>query len=92
MTSPLLCWIRGFCSAAFGGAADGVLIALGGSGAVSVASKNPVDIKEIYCVILVNMLLDTARFVKANPDPLGGVAPKPIQPVQTQAPFATHLP
>lgn len=81
MKSPFLCWIRGVCSAAFGGAADGVLIALGGSGAVSVASKTPVDLREIYCVILVNMLLDTARFVKLNPDPLAGVAPKPLQPV-----------
>jgi hypothetical protein len=61
--------LRKFLSAAFGGGADGIIIALGGSGAVSVATKQPVELQAIYYLVLVNVLLDTARFVKSNPDP-----------------------
>ena len=78
-------WFRGLFAAAFGGAADGILIALGGSGAVSVATKTPVDIHAIYYLVAVNCLLDTARFVKANPDPLAGVS-KPVAPVTVPPP------
>jgi hypothetical protein len=67
--------LRAFASAAFGGAADGVIIGLGGSGAVSAASHEPVSLNAVGYLILVNLILDTARFVKSNPDPWAFVAP-----------------
>lgn len=75
--SPFLAWLRAAFAAAFGGAADGVLIGLGGSGAVSIASHMPVDVHAVGYLVAVNVLLDTARFVKSNPDPLGYVPPTP---------------
>ena len=77
MNSHVLAWSRKFCSAAFGGAADGVLIGLGGSGAVSVATHAPVDARAILFLMAVNVLLDTARFVKTNSDPWEFAIPTP---------------
>ena len=67
--SPPLAWLRKFTAALFGGAADGIIIGLGGSAGISIASKTPVDVHALAFMVLVNVLLDTARFVKANPDP-----------------------
>lgn len=78
--SPFLSWVRGFFAAAFGGAADGVLIGLGGAAGVSAVSHTIASKREILAVICVNILLDTARFVKLNPDPLAGIA-KVVPPV-----------
>ena len=67
--SPPLAWFRKFLAAAFGGAADGLLIGLGGAGAISVAAQQPVDVRAVGYMVIVNLLLDLARFVKLNPDP-----------------------
>jgi hypothetical protein len=85
--SPPLAWLRKFLAAAFGGIADGVIIGLGGSGAMSVATKTAVDVHAIYLIVLVNLLLDTARFVKANPDPWEFPVPETV-PVKIPAPGA----
>jgi len=67
--SPPLAWLRAFLSAAFGGIADGIIIGLGGASALSVATAQTVNVRAIYAIVLVNLLLDTARFVKNSPDP-----------------------
>jgi hypothetical protein len=80
---PSLLWLRLFLSAAFGGAADGVLIGLGGSAGVSAVTHSAVSVPAVLATIAVNVLVDTARFVKANPDPWGpapGLPPSPSSP------------
>jgi hypothetical protein len=90
--SPGLAWLRKFLAAVFGGAADGLLIGLGGAGAISVASKQPVDVHAIGYMVVVNILLDTARFVKSNPDPwefpVPASMPVVIPPTAPEAPKA----
>lgn len=82
--SPPLAWLRAFLSAAFGGVADGIIIGLGGASALSVATAQTVNVKAIYAIVLVNLLLDTARFVKAQPDPWAfPVALPPLPEVKT---------
>jgi|GEM_PF-6686257 hypothetical protein len=80
MNPNVLAWSRKFLAAAFGGAADGILIGFGGSGAFSMGSGTPVNPKQVLYILAVNVLLDTARFVKANPDPWAFPVADPSKP------------
>jgi hypothetical protein len=79
MNTHVLSWFRALLAAIFGGAADGILIGLGGSAGVSAVTELPVSGKAIIATVAVNILLDVARFVKSNPDPWGFAAPAPVQ-------------
>jgi hypothetical protein len=69
VTSGPLAWARKFLAAAFGGGADGLIIGLSGTGAMAIGSGQPAEPHPVLYMMAVNILLDTARFVKANPDP-----------------------
>lgn len=84
MNSNVLAWLRAFFAAALGGAADGVLIGLGGSAGVSYLTSIPVNAKAVLATVAVNVLLDTARFIKANSDPWA--QPKLVTSVQPSPP------